>query len=899
MKIKIITTFFMLACAMVTNLQAQSVKVPFYINGSVLASAQKGDTIFIGGGFTKFANMDSVVQYGTPLDLVTAGYNAAWAKPNGIVSVVIPDGSGGFYLGGEFTKVAGQDRSHIAHINNTGILTQQLAGVTLSDFVYALAFKNNILYVGGAFTLAGDITLPGVTRNRLAAFDITSNTLTAWNPDVNSIVNVLAVKDTTLYAGGIFTSVGGATNRRYFTPLSLSSGAAGVWDPAADNSISAITISGDTIFVGGNYTSFSGQSRSRLAAFTDTTLLSWNPGADKDVRSLAVSGNTVYAAGIFTMVGGFTRNTIAAIDRTSGITTNWDPALTGSGVVTDIAVYNNIVYAGGNFTCTSTQTIGGMQRSRLAALDATVNLNMAIPTWSLDPGSNVQHVCFSDGTLYIGLAGSMLGVKDRSRLAAFSASTGQVFGWNPVSNSTISAMAMSSDMKKVYVTGTSLSTISGMTVTKLAAIDGVTGIPNTSWLPNPNAAPAVILADGAQVFIGGSFTSVNSSTRNRLASVDTITGANTSFNPNIGGIVSAMLLKGDTLYIGGNFPTVGPGNLRNRLGAVRTNGTVLTWNPDVTGSPVNWLALRDSTLYIGGVFTAVGGQSLSRMAAVSTNTGLPMSWNPDPNANMSGMTMTRNGLYISGAFTSVGGQSKTMMAAVDATTGLASSWTPTGLSAAPTYLFSSAANNTVYGGFTATPFFISISGDATLPVTFTSVKAVKAGKQVKVTWTTASEINNHYFEAERSTDGITFEPVSGHIRGAGTSASAHNYTFTDPAPFASGQSTLYYRIRQVDFDGRFDFSSVASVHNDNAHSISETGFAIYPNPGKDVFTIDFYGAAGNKSIRIYDMKGQLMHNASSDNEKENLLLSNYPGGIYFIKVTTTNGTKTSKLIITR
>src|SRR4051812_27862818 len=89
-----------------------------------------------------------------------------------------------------------------------------------------------------------------------------------------------------------------------------------------------------------------------------------------------------------------------------------------------------------------------------------------------------------------------------------------------------------------------------------------------------------------------------------------------------------------------------------------------------------------------------------------------------------------------------------------------------------------------------------------------SFKAEKASENVILNWSTASEKNNDYFVVERSTDGIHFEPI-GTVKGNGTSNQINYYTFEDHS-FNSG--ILYYRLKQVDLDNKYEYSKIKAVN---------------------------------------------------------------------------------------
>src|SRR5690606_26958231 len=158
-----------------------------------------------------------------------------------------------------------------------------------------------------------------------------------------------------------------------------------------------------------------GEARPRLAAFTvangatpgDTaTLLDWNPGANGWVYTLAVHDNVLYAGGDFTQAGGQSRNRLAAFDVANvatpgGIATllDWNPG--ANNYVYTLAVHNNVLYAGGDFP-----QAGGQSRNRLPA-SVPARLSSDLDTATLldwNPGANnyVYTLAVHNNVLYAG-----------------------------------------------------------------------------------------------------------------------------------------------------------------------------------------------------------------------------------------------------------------------------------------------------------------------------------------------------------------------------------------------------------------------------------------------------------------------------------------------------------------
>ncbi len=122
-----------------------------------------------------------------------------------------------------------------------------------------------------------------------------------------------------------------------------------------------------------------------------------------------------------------------------------------------------------------------------------------------------------------------------------------------------------------------------------------------------------------------------------------------------------------------------------------------------------------------------------------------------------------------------------------------------------------------------------------LPVKLISFNAEVKEQTVTLTWKTASEINNDYFTIERSYDGENFENLQ-YIRGAGNSTIMKVYTATDSEPKFG---TIYYRLKQTDYDGKFEVFNIISINIKGAETDAITIENVFPNPFKDNFDLVF------------------------------------------------------------
>jgi hypothetical protein len=115
-----------------------------------------------------------------------------------------------------------------------------------------------------------------------------------------------------------------------------------------------------------------------------------------------------------------------------------------------------------------------------------------------------------------------------------------------------------------------------------------------------------------------------------------------------------------------------------------------------------------------------------------------------------------------------------------------------------------------------------------LPITLISFDAKpKANRSVEIKWSTSSEIGNAFFTIERSLNGREFTPIA-TLQGGGDSEDIINYRFEDLFPV---KGTTYYRLKQTDFNGEFDYSEIKRVLLISDEE-TKAAFGIYPNPVK-------------------------------------------------------------------
>lgn len=196
----------------------------------------------------------------------------------------------------------------------------------------------------------------------------------------------------------------------------------------------------------------------------------------------------------------------------------------------------------------------------------------------------------------------------------------------------------------------------------------------------------------------------------------------------------------------------------------------------------------------------------------------------------------------------------------------------------------------VAGSFVTSEF--SRCNDA-LPVEFISFTAKSVQNGVALNWITATETNNDYFLIERSTDGINFTAIGSPVNGAGTSNQTHVYKYLDSDP---NEGINYYRIRQVDYDGKFDFSNVQVVNLTGAQMIS-----VSPNPNNGHFGIKIISESSELfNISIYNALGQSIYTTSFNvyggYAEHKVNLDKFASGVYTLVIKNDVDTWTEKVI---
>lgn len=180
----------------------------------------------------------------------------------------------------------------------------------------------------------------------------------------------------------------------------------------------------------------------------------------------------------------------------------------------------------------------------------------------------------------------------------------------------------------------------------------------------------------------------------------------------------------------------------------------------------------------------------------------------------------------------------------------------------------------------ATPGSLNTCTKGALPVTLSSFNYNVNNKIVQLTWATASESNNDYFNVEKSNDGINFRSI-GKVKGTGTSSITKHYSFNDNNP----DYINHYRLKQVDRDGKFSYSKILFVKVPKANPL-----VLLQNAAKNSLQVQINLPSTNRgSIIIYDFLAREVLQLKAISGNQNIDISSLSAGKYIIRLFTKDG----------
>jgi hypothetical protein len=221
---------------------------------------------------------------------------------------------------------------------------------------------------------------------------------------------------------------------------------------------------------------------------------------------------------------------------------------------------------------------------------------------------------------------------------------------------------------------------------------------------------------------------------------------------------------------------------------------------------------------------------------------------------------------------------------------------PDGAQLCPDTIF---ANSAGFGTLTIANNSCICQGAVVIPVELLSFSASLENEVVYLHWSTAGETNNYGFEVERYA-AFGWERI-GFVEGNGTTVSTSEYSYNDNLDQELlKQSVIYYRLKQLDFDGRYEYSPEVEVHPSQQLAIPAL-YSIVPNPAGEYITVQFSITDDMPAtLRIVSALGQEVHSYTGEHSRgvSSLRINIRPfmPGLYFVVLTTSEGTQIERFI---
>jgi len=209
------------------------------------------------------------------------------------------------------------------------------------------------------------------------------------------------------------------------------------------------------------------------------------------------------------------------------------------------------------------------------------------------------------------------------------------------------------------------------------------------------------------------------------------------------------------------------------------------------------------------------------------------------------------------------------------------------------------AGNDFYGAATTDEMYFDnyYFSDQPIPVELTNFSANTNNGLVVLDWATATETNNQGFEVQRRTAETEYSSI-GFVEGHGTTTETHNYSFTDRN---AQPGVTYYRLKQVDYDGTFEYSPEVEVTI--AAPLAFNLEQNYPNPFNPSTNIAYsIPENGNVRLSVYNVVGEevavlVNETKAAGNYTVEFNASNLPSGVYLYKLQAANSVQTRKMML--
>lgn len=632
-------------------------------------SVSIGNTVYIGGGFRNIGP-----NTGTGVILSDDGTQLLTYKKwriNGPVYTSVPDGNGGYFIGGYFSKIGDSTRINIAHINSDGSPTSWNPKV--DDYVRAMAINNDTLIIGGRFK-----SINGQTRYSFGMVNtVTGNVLPAIaaNNALKSGTQLHTFKlvDSFLYVGGkysLYNLVGSVFKINIRT-----GGASNFPDMYQMEEVFALEVSPGKrrLYIGGHAGGGLANGNGYCVDLNNNGILfridvgKQNAGDVASIFTLKNYGGNIYAGGKFNFGvinnNNFSQNGLVSFDTATGairsLFTNPD------GFISLIHAKGNKMYFAGEFN-----SIGGISKTNFAVFDTT-SKSFVNNTQSISDELNT--IAFSGNKMFAGGYFQSVGCVPRNGLAAFDINTGQITSWIPNIYAT-SLTDMKAKGDTVLMSGNFGQTGNSFSLGGFVAVNGITGEFYTNS-PLLGGTCYNILVDGEYAYTSG-LSTFGDSFFGKIY-VPTLKQVST-WKPVVSFQIKSIQKRNGRIYGAGDLHEVNP--RKGYLTEINdSSGQVirtLDLSPKPTSQPgeFNWITagvLAESKFYLFGSFDRFGHSARKNFAVFDVD-----KWELSPidikvpgAASRADLQYKNGNVYFSGEFDSLNSKFHRYFALIDTSVG--------------------------------------------------------------------------------------------------------------------------------------------------------------------------------------------------------------------------------------
>jgi uncharacterized delta-60 repeat protein len=878
---------------------------------------QPDGKIIIGGTFLNYSGTakNRITRLNTD-GSIDAGFTIGTGFNNAVSALAIQT-DGKIIVGGGFTSYNGTARNRIIRLNTNGTLDASFTIGTGSNG----AINTIVVQPDGKFTFGGTFTTyNGTGRTRVARINADGTLDASFNPGTgaNSTVDAMAIQaDGKLLTAGVLTVYNSAVVN-YLTRLNTNGTKDVVFNPgnSANNVITDIGIqSNGKILIAGTFTSYNGAAVTRLARLNvDGSLdVSFNPGtgANSTINAIAIqSDGKIIIAGAFTNYGGTARNYIARVNSNGTIDASFNPGTGASAAINKV-----VIQADGKIVIAGTfLTYNGTTVNRVARLNTNGSLDASF-TMGTGFNNTVSSLLLqNDGKIILGGVFTTYNGITNNRIirlnADGTADAGFTIGTG--ANNSVNAIELQADSK--ILIGGAFTNYNGTGRNRIARLntDGTLDVSFTPGTGANNTVTYIALMSDNKIAIAGSFTTYSGTARARIALLNPTGVLDAGFNPGAGAantINSVKIQSDGKILVAGSmtsYDNIG----RNRIARIIDCSTKSMAMSNQSQSKT----VAGTTVFSFGCSDLVATLNPNGISPVSGNTSAKLWIEPTQHpeyvkrhyeinpTNNPGLATARITLYFTQAEfndfnlvssiklpanpTDIVGISNLL---IEKRGGVSSdgSGLPLTYPGAPgtidpldsDIIWNSTLNRwevsfdvTGFSGFFVKTVFY------TLPTTLVSFNAKKlSDEQILLQWKTTNEQALKQYEVERSTNGRDYSKVGTSVI-ARNSTQSNEYQLIDYSKW--NETTRYYRLKMIDNDYQYRYSSVIVINNNKKSTIS-----FYPNPTKDQLFIDIAGSnLINSRVSITDQNGRMVKSVMLSGSVNAVNISDLSPGVYVVRL---------------